>query len=228
MRQILLLPGLDGTGQLLAAFHRAAPEGIKAAVVPLPLRSDSYRGLTEYLLHELDLQPQTVLVAESFSGPLAIALAARRPVGGLVLCNSFALPPAPRVLSVLARPWLFRLPIPAWGIRRYLVGPTADRTLVTAVRNAIREVPAAVLAGRLRGVLTVDAVPQLRAVRCPILYLRGTQDHLVPGASGALIHALTTAPVQITELPGPHLLLQAAPDLAWRAIVRFVAGLNGA
>jgi pimeloyl-[acyl-carrier protein] methyl ester esterase len=228
LRQLFLLPGLDGTGRLLAPFLRDAPEGVKAAVVPLPHRSGDYRGLIEYLLRELDLQPRTILVAESFSGPVALALAARRPVAGVVLCNSFVLPPAPRLLRTLVHPALFRPRPPAWLVQRYLLNGTAIPDLVAAVRDAIHSVEPPVLAARLRAVLTVDAVPDLRRSQQRILYLRASADRLVPAASVAQLTALAPVPVQVVEIQGPHLLLQAAPTASWTAIAAFLRDLDAA
>src|SRR5262245_42706994 len=120
MRRIVLLPGLDGTGALFENFVRAAPSGVSLEVVPIPPEPLGYRELVDRLGPTLHLTADTILVAESFSGPLAILLAAQYRVAALVLCNSFVVPPRARLFRVLAMPLLFRIRLPAALIDRYL------------------------------------------------------------------------------------------------------------
>jgi pimeloyl-[acyl-carrier protein] methyl ester esterase len=218
MRRIVLLPGLDGTGTLFDDFVRAAPAGLQLDVVALPAEPLGYVELVERLHPMLRLTSETILVAESFSGPLAIMLAARSRLAGLVLCNSFVVRPHPRALQLLAAPLLFRVRAPSALIRRYLVGPAASNTLVARVRAAIAAIPAAVLASRVRTVLSVDVTSQLAACTVPLLYLRGTEDRLVPDASADAVAHAASVPLSLVRMPGPHLLLQVAPNAVWRAI----------
>lgn len=70
-------------------------------------------------------------------------------------------------------------------------------------------------------VSAIDVSAKLRQLHIPILYLRATDDLLVPRA--ACYHILETAPhVQVAELEGPHLLLQAAPSAAATIVSDFV------
>ena len=218
MRRIVLLPGLDGTGALFDAFVRAAPPDIRPDVVALPHSSSSYAELADYLSATLGLSADTILLAESFSGPLAITLAARHKVAALVLCNSFVVPPRSRALRVFAIPLVFRLRPPADLVRRFLVGPAASDALVAEVRAAVQAVPPTVLAERLQAVLSVAVADQLARVSVPIVYLRGSEDRLVPEASVKAFLAAASAPVSVVRLAGPHLLLQALPRAAWVAI----------
>ncbi|HJU69015.1 MAG TPA: alpha/beta fold hydrolase [Gemmatimonadaceae bacterium] len=214
----MLLPGLDGTGALFDGFVRVAPPGVHPEVVSLPSESFSYAELAECLAPTLRLTPDTVLLAESFSGPLAISLAARHPVAALVLCNTFVAPPRSRIFRAFAIPRLFHMRPPASLVRRYLVGPAASDGLVTQIRAAIESLPPSVLAGRVQAVLTVDVASQLARIGAPILYLRGTEDRLVPESSVRAVIAAASVPVSVVRLAGPHLLLQTSPMAAWDAI----------
>ncbi|HJR66291.1 MAG TPA: hypothetical protein VJ802_07655 [Gemmatimonadaceae bacterium] len=218
MHRVVLLPGLDGTGALFDAFVRVAPPGIRADVVALPHSSSSYVELADYLSATLALTADTILLAESFSGPLAVTLAARHHLAALVLCNSFVAPPRSRALRAFAIPLLFRLRPPTRFVRRFLVGPAASDALVAEVRAAIAAVSPPVLAARVQAVLSVAVADQLARVSVPILYLRGSEDRLVPEASVKAILAAASAPVSVVRLAGPHLLLQALPGPAWDAI----------
>jgi pimeloyl-[acyl-carrier protein] methyl ester esterase len=90
---IVLLPGMDGTGKLFAGFVAALGDAARPVVVAYPTDSQlDYRQLIDVARTFLPLGEPFVLLGESFSGPIAIALAAERPAGlfALVLCCSFA------------------------------------------------------------------------------------------------------------------------------------------
>jgi len=224
----VLLPGLDGTGALFERFVRAAPAGLRLQLASLPAEPIGYLELSRHLEADLSLSRDDVLLAESFSGPLAMYLAAKHKVAQLVLCNTFARPPLPRFLRSFARPALFRIPPPAVLIRRYLLGLDATDTLVRQVRGVIASVPPEVLSARVRAVLSVDAAGWLAQCSMPILYLRSTEDHLVSDASVVALVAAASVPVSVSRVPGPHLLLQAAPERVWSAISQALLQLPAA
>jgi pimeloyl-ACP methyl ester carboxylesterase len=95
---LVLLPGLDGTGELFAPLLQALGEDITTSVVRYgaELTFDEYVESAGKALPE-----QCVLIAESFSGPVAIAVAARHPgkIRCLVLCATFAVSPFRTLLS---------------------------------------------------------------------------------------------------------------------------------
>ena len=60
-------------------------------MVPLPPNGSDYSRIVEAIGPVIQRQsPAPILLAESFSGPLAIELAARYEIAALILCNSFA------------------------------------------------------------------------------------------------------------------------------------------
>jgi pimeloyl-ACP methyl ester carboxylesterase len=115
---IVLLPGMDGTGSLFSEFIAALPHGLEPIVVAYPIdRALDYADLVQLARESLPTDRPYLLVGESFSGPIAISLAASRPEGlrGLVLVCSFARSPMP-VPNAL-RSLISRLPvklIPNW------------------------------------------------------------------------------------------------------------------
>jgi len=224
MRRVMLLPGLDGTGALFDSFVRAAPTGVEPTVVPLPREPLGYVALVDRLAPTLQLTPDTILVAESFSGPLAVLLAEHQRIAALVLCNSFVTPPWPWALTALPLELLLRLPQPGALVRRYFVGSGAKDTLVEKFRSTVASVPPAVLAARISAALSVDVRDNLSRFAAPILYLRGTQDRLVSDASVQDVVSVASSAVRVVRIPGPHLLLQTCPEAAWRAIEDAVIG----
>jgi pimeloyl-ACP methyl ester carboxylesterase len=219
--QIVLLPGLDGTGTLFKRFVAAVPEQIVCKPIRLPVEPLTYDELTEAVAAEVPAG--ATVVAESFSRPLAVALACRVPLAGLVFCNSFVDAPRSRALKWI--PWhvVFRFSPPRSLLRRYVVGSDADDGLVGEVAEVVSSVPANVLASRVDAVLSVDAVTAFGQVAAPMLYLRGTEDRLVPETAWHRMAALR--PIRTVHVPGPHLLLQANPTGSWQAVATFVDSL---
>jgi len=164
-----------------------------------------------------------VLIAESFSGPLAVAVTQRRSIAGLILCNSFVSAPRAPALRWLAVPSVMNLRPPALLLRRYMLGDRADDALVRDVATTIASVPAAILAYRIRSVLTVDEAAAFARCTVPTLYVRGTDDRLLPDSAWRRMSRLR--PMTVATVAGPHLLLQVNPTAAWDAILPFVESL---
>ena len=163
-----------------------------------------------------------VVVAESFSGPIAIRLAADPPPGlqGVILVATFAASPT-RIPAGLLRPLLPSLvlaPAPGWPITRLLLGFSPPESLCTALLQAIHSVEPAVLHHRIVEVLEVDVTPQLRRAAVPLRYLRAAQDRVVPARCGKLVARLVPKLEPIT-IPGPHLLLQREAQAAATVII---------
>ncbi len=227
--EVVALPGLDGTGLLFADFVRSCPPGFAVRVMEYPRdRFLGYRELLPLVRGRLPMQSDFVILGESFSGPLAVMLAAERPPGlrAVVLAATFVRRPRPLWVGVL--PWrlLLRLRSPGLLFRWLLAGREATPALLRQLREVRRAVAANVLAARIREVLKVDAVRELRQIAVPVLYLQGAGDRLIrPRALGAIRRAKPE--VIVARLAAPHMVLQTAPKEAWDEIVRLVGRRNG-
>jgi pimeloyl-ACP methyl ester carboxylesterase len=222
--RLVLLPGLDGTGELFRPLLEVLPPAVSARVVSYPRAGPQpYGALLSYLEGQLRSEHDVVLVAESFSGPLAVRYAAAHAdrVRAAVLCASFVRPPLPRWLRHVVSPLWFRVPPPARAVRRFMAGSGASDALVAAVTAAIRSVPPRVLAERLKAVLRLDCADDLRRCRAPLLYIAAGGDALVGKSSGEAVRA-ARPDVTVRTVDGPHLLLQAKPAEAWREIECFL------
>jgi pimeloyl-ACP methyl ester carboxylesterase len=222
---LVLLPGLYGTGELFADFIDALPVGFEATAVRYPADRYSYASLAPVVVAALPASTPFVLVAESFSTPLAIQIAATGPpnLKGLVLCAGFASSPARGLSRLAARflsPILMRLPLGAWAANHTLLGSNAPPRLVAAVRRAISTTNTAVLYARLRAVLHCDVLSDLAAIRVPVFYVQASQDRLVGTRSLEEILARTPQ-VQVAAIYGPHLLMQREPKLTAEAVANF-------
>jgi len=233
---LVLLPGLDGTGRLFSRFVSELPGTLAPVVLPLPSdRPRGYDELVEHVRGRLPVAGRFVLLGESFSGPIALRLARERPAGlvAVVLAASFHRRPVGPWLAAgaVAARALLSFPPPPAVVRRFLGGPRAPPALVREVREAVRDIPSAVLAARVRAALAEDASPALAACPVPLLCLAGTQDRLLRRALPEEVHRLLPT-ARLHSLATPHLLLQLAPREAAALVAAFVAeaaerGANG-
>jgi len=222
---LVLLPGLDGTGTLFNDFVANLPPDIEPIVarysVDQPL---SYLKLEEIARALLPRNGRFVLLGESFSGPIAISIAASKPAGlaGLVLCCTFARYPRPLLRRLH---WLAPY-IPVAGplvvAARKIVTPGGVETAVAEKLNAARNMVAkGVFRARVGELLRVDVTNRIAEVDVPILDLRAKRDGIVPNRSGQAIRTLGRR-VEAVDIEGPHFLLQAKPSEAAKIISDFV------
>jgi pimeloyl-[acyl-carrier protein] methyl ester esterase len=224
--KLVLLPGLDGTGELFSEFVAALAGEFETATLRYPTEQClSYAELEDFVRAACPISGPFMLLAESFSTPLAIQYAASNPESpeGLVLCAGFATSPVRgwrRLLGWLLSPLVFRVPLPDLAAKLWLVGPDASPSLLAAVWSAVSSVRSKVLAARLRVVLGCDVRTELGRVAAPILYIRAKQDRFV---SASCLEELRRIKPQmsVAALEGPHLLLQREPRRAAEVVAAF-------
>ena len=227
MVTLVLLPGLDGTGLLFADFVAALKPNVRAIVASyptdVPLRYDELEPIARSFLPQ---DEPFFLLAESFSGPIAIAIAASSPPGllGLVLCCSFARNPMPAL-----GPFRFALgAIPVAAVPMALVcffglGRFATRATRPALAQSRARVAPAVLRARARAALSINLVSLLSQIKLPVLYLRASEDRIVSGASCEVVSSLLPQTV-VVQFPAPHFLLQVLPKPVASTVTDFMEG----
>jgi pimeloyl-[acyl-carrier protein] methyl ester esterase len=143
---LILLPGMDGTGELFERFLSVLPAWIQPKVVRYPPRQPlSYSDLLALVQRTLPVSEPFVVLAESFSTPIAIRLAAEGPPNlmALIICAGFIESPIRGIVRLgvsLLAPILFRIPPPGFAIRTLLVGRNASVELVRSARMTISSV----------------------------------------------------------------------------------------
>ena len=225
---LVVLPGMDGSAELLADFVAELGDDVPSRVIRYPADQPmNYAELETFVLALLPKNDPYVLMAESFSGPIAISIAGSRPseLAGVILSASFACNPRP-FLSVL-RPLLGVLPlkhVPVALLSAVLLGRFATPRRRAALNNVLASLSLPALRARARAVLDADVTPLLGAIGVPLLYLRATDDRLVPPACAEAI-AQAVPQARVVEVEAPHFLLQSAPAPAAVAIKEFIAAL---
>jgi len=224
----ILLPGLDGSGRLFTPFLECLGD-VDAVVVRYP--DDLAADLDAYAKHAataIGEAGRCLIVAESFSGPVALRLQRLDPrVEAIVLVASFVRCPHPllRVLPIslvtaLARRTAFRL-----ALRMSCLGRDASDDRVDALRDVVRALPAATLSARLALLRTLDESAALCATHIPLLHLRARRDRLV---RVPIVRDARPASLHEVVVDGPHFLLQACPQACLEAIAAWAAhGIGG-
>lgn len=146
---LVLLPGMDGTGELFAPFLAALSPGCESAVVAYPTSEPfDYAQLESIVRAVLPVDGPYVLLAESFSGPIAISIAASTPslLKGLVLCASFVRNPQPSFTGLrFLLPALPSTMVPMRILDYLLLGRFSTPALRAALAGSLRKVSSAAL-----------------------------------------------------------------------------------
>lgn len=225
----VLLPGFDGTGLLFDGFVDALPVGIKPIVVRFP--TDRHCTAAELLGLVIERIPENepyVLIAESFSGPLALRAAVShiQPPIAVVLCASFAKCPIPRLLASLLSMVglvLARCRKPKFLVRSYLLGDCQDN-LLSLFHSALASVSPRVFGRRFQTLREFDEKFVPAGLEIPLLYLLARRDRVVRRRSLAWIR--TRYPhVAVEQLDSPHFVLQTHPGPAVHQILNFLTSI---
>lgn len=224
LMHFVLLPGLDGTGLLFTDFVSALASDVEVTVVQYPGdRALNYAEHESVARLSLPCDRPYIILGESFSGPIAISLAAANPPGlvGLILCCTFARNPLPFYAHF--RSFLKLIPfslIPKVFQSPFIFGRFSSQSLRAQHRKAVSLVTNDALSARIKAIFEVDVTAKLHQVTLPILYLQASEDHVIPKAASEYI--CRVAPdVRIVELKAPHLLLQTIPSSAAAIVSEF-------
>jgi pimeloyl-ACP methyl ester carboxylesterase len=230
--KLVLIPGLDGTGELFAPFLAElgrlstlgrAGHPVMTIAYP-PDREMDYAGHEAHVRSRLPEHEEFVLLAESFSGPVGISIAASPPsnLKGLILCASFASNPLP-VFGPLSR---LIAAFPAMKIPPALMSPLmfgrwGTPELRRALAATMGRVPARTLRSRVSAILAVDHSALLRKIAVPMLYLQASDDRLVPRSALEKLQRFRSD-IPVIEIEGPHFLLQTQPGRCADAVTSFL------
>lgn len=243
---LILLPGLDGTGELFAPLlrriermhiHADEPQLIAHALRypthdKLDLRQ-LHHAVEHYIAHNLPEDARYVILGESFSGPVAITVAyaaqtvregealSRRRCMGLILCCSMAR--NPYVMFAPLAPLWSVLPIelvPMGWVNRLAQGKLDF--WAGGQELAMNKVDTQVLRHRLQVISKVDVTAELSALRMPVLYLQATKDVVVPASCARLVQDCAPQ-TMLARIDSSHFLLQSKPDKALAQIQSFIA-----
>lgn len=228
VRWPLLLPGLHGTDAL---WHRFAsswggPVRTVSYRADPDARLDDYVDQVEQIALDAGLPAGGVdLIAESFSGPVALAVVERQRIAvrRVVLIASFATVPHRWLLRAMARMHpavLSRTLGSHLGVASIMANGVADAALLHDIMLAVRNIPPVVIASRLR--VLADVRGPEGACACPVLALQAADDRLISASVMDSVRQSCTQ-LRVVCLAGPHLLAQACAEACAQEIRPFLS-----
>src|SRR4030043_1205767 len=211
--RVFLLPGMDGTGLLFKPLLEKLPSNIETEGISYPVNEKlSYEQLAEYVIKKLPKRGNYVLVAESFSGPIAFLIAQNPPshLKSVIFVASFLHSPL-RFLNAIK--WLpltifFHLPIPNYIIRWLLFGKEAKDEVISLFKESLRKASKRVLAFRLREIANLSLSSKTVDIHCS--YIQAMNDKLVPSENLKVFKEIIKD-INVIPVAGPHFILQANP-----------------
>lgn len=223
---IVLLSGLDGTGELFEPFVKCLSERIKPIVISYPGNEcKTYKELKELVTPSLPKGIPFFVLGESFSGPLSVMIAHGRPEGirGLILCATFIRNPfilLPSWIKFMSVSPIYRLWPALISMRAALAGkrskPIADLAL-----KAIKSVSAAVIAHRVKSILSVNVEDELRLCDLPTLYLMAGKDNLIRKHNYLRIKDVKKD-IRLKTIDTQHFILQLEPERSSEILMEFM------
>jgi pimeloyl-ACP methyl ester carboxylesterase len=220
--ELVLLPGLDGTGDLFDRVKRLLSKDCDVTVVQYP--ADPLMGYDDYVANVKAIigARRVIVLGESFSGPIAAKLAAQLPeqVYGVILAGTFLRSPWPafimrRAAGVNPR----RAPRLARDV--FLMGRYRDAEMSAKVDHIIKNLSPSLRAARIRAVAGVDVRAEFALLNCPVLALHGSEDWIVPPHT--MRAAIMSKPgAEFVVFPAAHMLLQTSPAAASETILKFI------
>ncbi|MCF6228720.1 MAG: alpha/beta hydrolase [Planctomycetes bacterium] len=208
---IVLLPGLDGTGILFKPLLKVLPDDYIPVVISYPNdKLMDYNQLADYAQAQIPDGPY-IIVAESFSGHVAHIIAERNPpnLQRVHFFSSFLRNPKPLLLNsfTLLFAGVAMKIIPTKLLRKRMIGGHGDNELWNFIKTTINSVPIAIIVQRLK--LVANYIAKTKTTTIPYFSVAGESDKLVSPK-----YTIETPWIDQGEsvlISGPHLLLQTRP-----------------
>lgn len=220
------LPGLHGTDELFEPIRTLLPQSQKCEWINLPTKGkQDYKTLAHWLDEHLPpIQgKKRLLIAESFSGPLAMSFAALRKdeIAGIILGASFCDAPLNPGIALLPLRPLFMVKPPRKALAYFLIGDDASDTEVSEVRRIIQSIPSSTLSKRVRAVLELEAktLPSLKEI--PMLLLQAQDDNLIPWEAQQRIES-RYPDARVHWIDSPHMIFQRHPEECLKKMINFL------
>lgn len=217
---IVLLPGLDGTGHLFTFLRQQIPKSISVEQHSLLQSGDvTYVEQAEHILSQLDAEKEYLVVAESYSGRIAFELgliAQKHRIRHIIFAASFLGKP-----SKLARfaSLLPLTPVKKQWIPKNLIGVMlfgfGQSDVTKTFFKALHEVDNKVLRFRLNQVSKLKRPDQRTSIPCT--YIQAQYDNLVSAKSAQDFERCCTE-LSTHQVPGKHFILQTHAEDCWKII----------
>jgi pimeloyl-ACP methyl ester carboxylesterase len=219
--KLVLLPGLHGSAQLFQPLIDRLPGEIDTQIISYPagVKLD-YTQLRNMILSQLPKQ-DFMLLAESFSGPLAYQIASRNPknLKAVIFVASFLDNPRPLLLNsitITLLSMLKMLPLSVFAVKTWMTGTKVSKQIISLCKQSLDILSPGLVSYRL------TEIAQLRSrhwpCRCKAIYIQARHDKLVPRRCVEPFK-LAFADLEIKTLNSAHFVVQTLPEDCAKVIV---------
>ena len=225
-QHLVFMPGMDGTGLSFEPVLPLLPKNAKITIVRYPAEKLlSFDETVECAAAQIPAGDPPIVIAESFSGPVAIKMigAGRVKAKALILCATFAKSPRPlvwRVMRFLRLPMLIKPEMPKRFFKVVIGNDKLIDELLPLWKKVHARVPARVMQHRLKIINETDVTAWLAKIKIPCCYLQALNDRLVPASCAEKIRKIAPF-VEIKKIAASHFILQAEPQACLNAIEDF-------
>ncbi|MGH1429389.1 MAG: serine aminopeptidase domain-containing protein [Arenicella sp.] len=225
--KIVLLPGLDGTGNLFSSLINELPDH-DCEVIPLPTTcSQDYPSITTAITEKLPTE-DFILIAESFSGPIGATLVKKdiHNLKGIIFVATFLSTPQKLLVDIarhLPLKHLSRFPFSKYWIKLLFLGAHANNDLLNSFLRTIQSLPSKVIKDRLRAISFLSINKQESSFPCR--YIQAKNDKLISPKKAIEFHSYFHNIVTKT-IDGPHFILQAKPKESALMVSEFISHLQ--
>lgn len=219
--KLVLLPGMDGTGELFREFVELY-EG-KTQIIGFPEEGDqSFEHLSAVIKNQLP-NGDFILLAESFSGGIVEHLLNAEGLKGIIFVASFISAPNKAMLtlaSLMPKKLMTYLPGSKFVTKLLFLGQGAEENAYQDFVGVIRRIPSKRLNKRLSSIKTL-CYSGPNKVALPCVYIRSNQDLLVSDKKLKQIESVFEN-FNSYFLDGPHFILQSKPKQTAELVKRAV------
>jgi len=220
---LVLLPGMNGTGELFAEFL-SYYDG-DHLVISLPESGPQDHATLANVINQQLPNESYILLAESFSGGIVPELLKLNPthIKGVIFVASFLSSPRSYLIGVaklIPIKALVSLPLSNIAHRLLFLGQEATKPLLSKFVKVIKSIPKQVLSSRLE-VMKVLQLPEM-TFDIPTIYIRALSDRLIsPKKSQEVANVFNH--IEFVEIEGPHFILQAQPKESARLVTEAIS-----
>ena len=225
--KLILVPGLDGSGELFNSFVSHLPQ-FDCLIIKLPASGkQDYTSLVEWLHSQLP-EDDFLLIAESFSGPIVAMLAEKelQNLKSIIFVATFLSPPNRLLLSIAKRlplKLLAKMPLSSFFHKRLLLGVNAETNLLNQFKDIISRLPNSLISARIEAIQNLNMKCFISKIPC--LYLQASADKLLSESKYREFKQYFVN-IALRKVDGPHFILQACPKGCAELVLAHVKDLN--
>lgn len=221
--KLVLLPGMDGTGELFEEFLSNFDGDY--IVIPLPRSGSQDHVFLANIIKEQLPTEDFILLAESFAGGIIPELLTQKNphMKGVIFVASFLSSPNHFLLSIaklLPIKSLASAPLSTIFHKFLLLGQGASKELLSKFITVTKSIPDLVLKNRLE-VMSQQRLP-ITTSDIPSIYIQALSDRLISSKKGREFTKVFIN-IEYIEIEGPHFILQSQPKESARLVTEAIS-----